>query len=122
YPDSPPPFVQIRDASGKDAAVHAVVKRGVLDQVVIDNPGRGYSANTQVLIAPPPFAPSLSVAVSRVSVRMTVVLGRKYQLDVSPNLQDWTPFGDPFVATDDFVVQEFEVTEATKYFRIREVL
>ncbi len=121
YPDSPPPFVQIRDASGKDAAVRAVVKRGVLEQVVIDNPGRSYSANTQVLIAPPPFAPSLSVAVSRVNVRMTVVLGRKYQLEVSPDLQDWTPLGDPFVATDDFVVQEFEVTEATKYFRIWEV-
>lgn len=121
YPDTPPPTVLIHDATGIGVAVHAIVNGGVVERIEIDNPGRGYSSNATVVIAPPPFSPSLSIRVKTVSVEMSVVLGRKYQLDVSSDLKTWAHAGDPFVAEADVIVQEFDVTETGRYFRIGEV-
>jgi hypothetical protein len=52
---------------------------------------------------------------------VSVVLGRRYQLESSANLATWSPVGDPFVAQDDTVTQEFVVQETGRYFRINEV-
>jgi hypothetical protein len=121
YTNNPPPAVRIRDASGLEAAAHAVVSNGLVVRIDLDQPGHGYSAATTVVIAPPPFSPSLSVLVKTVTVKMAVVLGRKYRLDVSTDLKTWAPVGDPFVAEDDTLTRDFEVVETGRYFRIQEV-
>ncbi|HNQ88446.1 MAG TPA: LamG domain-containing protein [Verrucomicrobiota bacterium] len=121
YSDTEPPAVRIRDAVGTGAVAHAVVENGLVVRIEIDNNGRNYTGNATVLIATPPFWPTMSVFVSRITVKMAVVLGRKYQLDVSSDMQTWSPFGDPFVAEEEEITQEFPVTETQKFFRIREV-
>lgn len=121
YTNNPPPAVRIRDAEGSGATAHAIVENGQVVRLEVDSNGRGYSGSAVVVIAPPPFWPTLSIDVSRVRVNMNVVLGRRYRLDSSPDLQTWTPTGDSFVAEDDVVVQEFDVVTTGRYFRIQEV-
>jgi outer membrane protein assembly factor BamB len=121
YTSNPPPLVSIRDTSGTEAAAHAVVMNGFVVEIVIDNPGRGYSTNATVLIARPATLPSLSVAVKTVSVQMTVVLGRKYQLHVSTDLKNWVSAGEPFVADDNTITKDFDVVDTGRFFRIEEV-
>jgi len=121
YPGAPAPAVRIHDPTGTGVAVRAIVNGGVVERIEIDNAGRGYSPNPKVVIAPPPFDPSLSIRVKTVSVEMSVVLGRNYQLDASSDLKTWAHVGDPFVAEEDVIVQEFDVAETGRYFRIREV-
>jgi hypothetical protein len=121
YTNNPLPVVLIRDASGTGATAHAVVTNGVVASIVIDDAGKNYSTNTVVLIAPPPFFPTLSISVKTVSVQMSVVIGRKYELDVSTDMMSWTPVEPPFVAQDDTITQEFDVTNTGRFFRIVEV-
>ena len=121
YTNNPAPAIRIRDDSGNGAVAHAVVNNGIVESIVIDNPGKGYTPNMKIVIAPPPFSPSLSLKVSKVQVTMAVVLGRKYRLDASSDLVSWTSVGDPFVAEDDAVVKEVDVIEVGRFFRVQEV-
>jgi hypothetical protein len=121
YPTNPPPAVRIRDISGADATAHAVVNDGIVEQIVIDNAGRGYSTNATVVIAPPPFSPTLKLEVLKVALEMSVVLGRKYQLEASTDLQAWTQVGTAFVAEADTIRQEFDVTTTGRFFKLTEV-
>jgi hypothetical protein len=121
YTNNPLPAVRIRDGSGVEATGHAVVNNGVIDQIVVDNAGRNYSTNAIVKIAPPPFSPTLKIRVLKVALDMEVVLGRKYQLEASTDLQTWAKVGTAFVAEDDIIQQEFDVTSTGRFFRLNEV-
>jgi hypothetical protein len=121
YTNNPTPAVRVRDATGAGATAHAVVENGRVVRLEVDNPGQNYSADARILVAAPPFSPTLTVAVTRVAVQMSVVLGRRYQLDVSQDFQSWTPVGNPFTAEDDTVTQELEVTNTGRFFRIQEI-
>jgi hypothetical protein len=121
YTNNPLPAVRIRDGSGVDATAHAVVENGQVVRVEIDNPGHGYSSNATVVIAPPPFSPTLKMEVLKVALDMSVVLGRKYQLEASTDLQTWAKVGAAFVAEDDMIRQEFDVTATGRFFRLNEV-
>ena len=68
-----------------------------------------------------PFLPRLSVAVSRVNVTQSVVLGRKYQLESTKALGVWNPVGTVFVAESEEIVQEFVAAEVGQFFRLTEV-
>ena len=106
---------------GTGATAHAVVSDAVVQEVVIDNPGSGYNDTVRVVIASPPHSPSLTVEVTKVRVNMSVVLGRKYRLDVSTDLQTWASLGAPFLAEEDVISQDFDVTDNGRFFRIYEV-
>jgi len=122
YTNTSPPAVIFRDSTGTGAAATAIVNNdGTVERIQIDTNGRDYTENVRVVIAPPPFLPTLTIGVSRVNVTMSVVLGRRYQLESSANLATWSPIGDPFVAQDDTVTQEFVVQDTGRYFRINEV-
>jgi hypothetical protein len=121
YTNTSPPAVIFRDSTGTGAAATAIVTNGIVERIQIDSNGRDYTDSVRVLIAPPPFLPTLTIGVSRVNVTVSVVLGRRYQLESSANLATWSPIGDPFVAQDDTVTQEFVVQDTGRYFRINEV-
>ena len=97
------------------------VANGIVTDITVTNPGSGYVSVPRVKIASPPFAPRLAVDVSRVRVTLQVVLGRKYQLEASTNLTSWSAAGDPFIAQDEEISQEFEVNATGRYFRINQV-
>jgi hypothetical protein len=52
---------------------------------------------------------------------MSVVLGRKYQLEASTDLNSWTTTGPAFIAQDEELAQEFDVNQVGRYFRINQV-
>jgi hypothetical protein len=97
------------------------VSKGVITSIKIVNPGSGYTSTPTVRIASPPFTPKLSIDVVKVRVRLEVVLGRKYQIESSADLQVWTKAGDAFVAQDEILQQDFDVDISGRYFRINQV-
>jgi hypothetical protein len=118
--DSPPAILLI-GGGGSGATAVATVANGVVTAITINNPGTGYTAAPVVRIASPPFAPKLGIETSKVFVRMSVVLGRKYQLEASTDLNSWTTTGPAFIAQDEELVQEFDVNQVGRYFRINQV-
>ena len=116
-----PPAVLIVGGSGSGATAVATVVNGVVNAITITNPGTGYTSAPLVRIASPPFAPKLGIETSKVYVRMSVVLGRKYQLEASTDLNTWTTTGPAFIAQDEELAQEFDVNQVGRYFRINQV-
>ncbi len=111
----------VTGGGGFGAEAMATVANGEVTGITIVNVGSGYTSTPFIRIASPPFAPSLSVGYSRVNVTMSVVLGRRYQLESSADLLSWAPAGDPFLAEDELLEQEFILSESGKYFRITEL-
>ena len=116
-----PPAVLLVGGGGSGASAVATVANGVVTAITIGNPGTGYTSAPVVRIASPPFAPKLGIETSKVFVRMSVVLGRKYQLEASTDLNSWTTTGPAFIAQDEELVQEFDVNQVGRYFRINQV-
>jgi hypothetical protein len=116
-----PPAVLLVGGGGSGATAVATVADGVITAIAISNPGTGYTSSPIVRIASPPFAPKLAIETSKVFVRMSVVLGRKYQLEASTDLNTWTSTGPAFIAQDEELVQEFDVNQVGQYFRINQV-
>ena len=115
------PAVMIVGGGGSGATAVATVANGVVTAITITNPGTGYTSVPIVRIASPPFAPKLGIEISKVFVRMSVVLGRKYQLEASTDLNNWTTTGPAFIAQDEKLAQEFDVNQVGRYFRINQV-
>ena len=116
-----PPVVLIVGGGGSGAVAVATVANGVVTAITITNPGAGYTSTPLIRIASPPFAPKLGIETSKVFVRMSVVLGRKYQLEASTDLNTWTSTGPAFIAQAEELAQEFDVNQVGRYFRINQV-
>lgn len=69
----------------------------------------------------PPFAPSLAIQVKTVRVNLFLQPGGNYQLETSPDLTQWTPYGVPFTASSATMFEDFDVLNGLQYFRIIEV-
>lgn len=69
------------------------------------------------------LAPELKIEGNQanVSLKLKVILGRKYQLQASKDLKVWTVTGPDFVADSENLSQEFVVAEVGSYFRLVEV-
>lgn len=116
-----PPLVLLTGGGGSGATAVASISNGVVTAVAITNPGSGYTSPPAVRIASPPFSPKLGIEVSKVLVRLSVMLGRKYQIEASNDLADWSPVGTAFVAQDEETLQEFDVNQVGRYFRVNPV-
>ena len=116
-----PPSVLLVGGGGTGATATATVQNGVVTAITITNPGTGYTSAPLVRIASPPFTPKLAIEVSKVNVRLSVVLGRKYQIESSSDLTNWKPASAVFVAQDEELVQEFDVNTTGNYYRINQV-
>lgn len=113
-----PPAVLLFGGGGSGASAIATVADGVVTAISISNPGNGYAAVPKLSIASPPFSPEVGIEVSRIRVRLKVVLGRRYLLEASTDLNTWTSTGPSFIAEDEALVQEFDVDTTGRYFRI----
>ncbi len=116
-----PPEVIIDGGGGRGATAVATIENGTVTGITITNPGSGYTSAPIVRIASPPFAPRLSIQTSKVSVKINVVLGSKYQLEASTDLNTWNPTGPSFIAQDEELIQEFDVNQVGRYFRINQI-
>ena len=116
-----PPAVLFIGGGGNGATAVATVANGIVTAITITNPGSGYTSEPIVRFGSPTFAPKLSIETSKVYVRMSVVLGRKYQLEASTDLNSWTTTGPAFIAQDEELAQEFDVNQVGRYFRINQV-
>jgi hypothetical protein len=116
-----PPAVLLFGGGGSGATAVATVANGVVTAITITNPGSGYTSEPIIRFGSPTFAPKLSIETSKVYVRMSVVLGRKYQLEASTDLNAWTTTGPAFIAQDEELAQEFDVNQVGRYFRINQV-
>jgi hypothetical protein len=115
------PTVLLVGGGGTGATATATVLNGVVTAITITNPGSGYTSAPLVRIASPPFTPKLAIEVSKVNVRLSVVLGRKYQIESSSDLANWKPASAVFIAQDEELIQEFDVNTAGSYYRINQV-
>lgn len=115
------PTVLLVGGGGTGATATATVQNGVVTAITITNPGTGYTSAPLIRIASPPFTPKLAIEVSKVNVRLSVVLGRKYQIESSSDLTNWKPASAVFVAQDEELVQEFDVNTTGSYYRINQV-
>jgi len=115
------PAVLIQGGGGSGAEATAEVRDSVVAVIHITNAGSGYTSVPKIVIGSPPFVPSVSIAVSKVKVTQSVVLGRNYVLEASPDLVTWTATGPQFTAQDEMLVAEFDVDLTGRYFRIRQV-
>jgi N-acetylneuraminic acid mutarotase len=115
------PLVLVQGGGGSGATAAAILSQGVVTGIVVNNAGSGYTSVPTVRIASPPFAPEVGIEITRVNVKLKVVLGRKYQLQASKDLQAWAVTGPDFVAESESLTQEFVVEEVGRYFRVLEV-
>jgi N-acetylneuraminic acid mutarotase len=115
------PLVLVQGGGGSGATAAAILSQGVVTGIVVNNAGSGYTSVPTVRIASPPFTPEVGIEISRVNVKLKVVLGRKYQLQASKDLQAWAVTGPDFVAESESLTQEFVVEEVGRYFRVLEV-
>jgi len=116
-----PPQINFVGTGGTGAAATAVLVNGVITQIVIDSPGRGYPDNTIVRIQSPGPPPMLSVKTSHITVNMDVTTGCLYQLETSSDLNSWSPSGLPFKATGPSMARVFEVGFKPQYYRIIQI-
>ncbi|MGH7969953.1 MAG: LamG-like jellyroll fold domain-containing protein, partial [Limisphaerales bacterium] len=116
-----PPSVGIIGGGGSGAGAVAALNGGYVSSITVTNGGSGYTNTPLVLISSPPFMPSLSIGVSKVKVTMHLLIGHNYVLQSSPDLHTWTQVEGPFMATTEFITQEFDVQMTGQYFRVQEV-
>lgn|GEM_PF-2794966 len=115
------PAIHISGGGGSGASAVAVIRSGAVISVNVLNAGSGYTSIPTITVDPPAHRPpSLSVTVSRVRVEMSVVPGFTYSLESSPDLRNWSVVNAALRPVTEVVSQEFESTEALRYFRLRE--
>jgi Lectin C-type domain len=112
------PQVSIIGGGGSGATATATFANGVVTAINITSAGYGYTNAPLIIIASPPFVPTLSINTSAVKVTQHLMLGVNYQLQSSPDLVNWTPVGSVFTATNETIVSEFEINVTNRYFRI----
>ena len=117
------PLVLIQGGGGSGATATAVVNNGVVTAINITSAGSGYSTNPapKIVIASPPFVPTVSIRFSRVEVAQHVTLGRNYVLESSSNLVNWSATGPSFTAVSENYTNEFVIGQTGSFFRLREV-
>ena len=113
--------MRIVGGGGTGATAVAVLSGGVVTSVIITNAGSGYKIPPEILIESPPIEPKVTIAVSKVKVTQTVRINHNYILEKSADLETWTAAGPQFTADAESIVNEFDVSDGDKYFRLREV-
>jgi hypothetical protein len=99
----------------------AVITDGHVTGIIITDAGIGYQTTPRLVIASPPFVPTLSITVNRVRVVQNVVLARKYVLESSRDGRSWNEAIPPFTATSESITNEFDTDLTGRFFRVREV-
>ena len=117
------PLLLIQGGGGSGALATTTMMDGEITRITIVNGGSGYSTNPapKIVIASPPFEPSVGIRFSRVEVTQNVTLGRNYILESSTNLVNWSATGPSFNAISETYTNEFVIQQTGQFFRLREV-
>lgn len=115
------PVIQIQGGGGNGATARAVITDGRVTDIIITDAGIEYTTTPRIVIASPPFVPSLAISVNRVRVVQNVVLGRNYVLESSHDTRTWDEAMPRFMATSESITNEFDVDVNGRFFRVREV-
>jgi hypothetical protein len=115
------PQVLIQGGGGSGATATATIANGVVIAINIVTTGSGYTNAPQILIASPPFVPTVAINVSAVKVTQHLMIGVNYLLESSSNLVNWAAVGSTFTATNEYMVNEFEINQTGLYFRIQQM-
>lgn len=115
------PLVEIRGGGGSGATATASVSNGAVVGITVTDTGTGYTNTPDVVIASPPFMPSLGIEVSKVKVTLHVLLGHNYVVEASSDLRNWSEVVTKFTAHDELINQKFDVGITGRFFRIQEV-
>jgi hypothetical protein len=114
------PVVLIQGGGGSGATARAVITDGRVTGIIITDAGIGYETLPRIVIASPPFVPTVSISVSKVKVVQNVVLGRNYVLEASRDAALWSQALPPFTAVSESITNEFDTDLTGRYFRVRE--
>jgi hypothetical protein len=111
------PAVVIQGGGGSGATATAVVSNGVVSGITITDAGVGYT-NTPTVYIYSPFGLQIGLVKSVRPSFADLLLGVKYQLQISPDLNLWTNTGSAFTATNSTMVfsQYFDVDNFNQYF------
>ena len=115
------PKIRIKDGTDTGATGHCVIENGIVTQIILDNPGSNYSGEATVLIGSPLNNTSLRIGVSKVKVKMHLILGTEYQLWSSADHVTWKKVGEPFIAEEEEMDSIFKVEDYGKYFKLQEI-
>ena len=117
------PLVLIQGGSGAGATATATVNNGRVTAINITGAGIGYTTNPapRIVIASPPFEPSVGIRFSKVEVTQHVTLGRNYVLESSSDLATWSATGQAFTAVSENYTNEFVVGQTGQFFSLRQV-
>ena len=115
------PQVSIIGGNGSGADVVAVVADGRIVDFDILSTGSGYSENVVIQIAPPPFAPEMSIRVKSIELNLHLVVGKTYAIEASTDFNQWTQISDPFIAEEEFMAFEYDLEAFGKYYRVVEL-
>ena len=66
-------------------------------------------------------SPLLEIKVSKVKVTQHLIVGHKYVLESSSDLNTWTQVGAQFTADSESITQEYDVDQIGRYFQLREI-
>ena len=121
YGYNEPPQVSIIGGNGSGADVVAVVADGRIVDFDILSTGSGYSENVVIQIAPPPFAPEMSIRVKSIELNLHLVVGKTYAIEASTDFNQWTQISDPFIAEEEFMAFEYDLEAFGQYYRVVEL-
>lgn len=114
-----PPHVEIV-GTGTGALARATVEDGRVTSISVLSAGAGYDDSTLVKIDPPHKSPSVSIRTQTVRLTFSVWRGIRYQVQASADLKSWQPVWE-FVAEEDTVSHDFDVTETGRFFGVVEL-
>jgi hypothetical protein len=115
------PNVRFVGGSGSNAVATASISNGIVAKINVMDAGCCYSAPPKIVIDSPPFLAAVSIRVSRLIVGQHVMIGRRYVLEGSSDLINWTDVGVPFTADTEEVETEV-VAGVHQFFRTREIV
>ena len=114
---------QLATFSGSFANPNAAVPitSTILVRAIDRDTGQVVSNSCVATCGPSLPAPYLTIGVKTLRLTLYVVPGKSNQLESSPDLHTWTPYGAPFVSNSSTFVQDVDVVSDQSYFRVHQL-
>lgn len=119
------PFVRLIGGGGAGASAVATVVSNRVESIEIVNSGRGYTSAPTVVIQCPAEGPGasefLDLRITSAAVTFDLIPGKRYTLESSFDRSIWTALGEPFIAQQATLTEEFPVEQTGRFFRLVEI-
>ncbi|MGZ8939298.1 MAG: hypothetical protein ACXW32_08825, partial [Limisphaerales bacterium] len=119
------PFVRLIGGGGIGASAVATVVSNRVESIEIVNSGIGYTSAPTVVIQSPAEGPGasefLDLRITYAAVTFELIPGKRYTLESSFDRSTWTAVGEPFIAQQATLTEEFAVEQTGRFFRLTEI-